>query len=234
MPYSQWPVEEVHYKALYLSADSLLIEDAGSVAPGIASYRGDVVGQQMDNDMEEIIYRHVFKQRTRLIGASKATLWISCLESEDFDVFVQLRKADQSGNILRNVNVPLEDLGVHSEEDVQTVNTLKYLGPTGILRASHREIDPTLSKPHWLAHNHKKVDLIPPGKTVKLEIGIWPSAIQFEPNEQLILKIAGHHMTLAEFEPLRGEFVTGNKGRQVLHFGRDYESKLEIPIILVY
>ncbi|KAJ5653048.1 hypothetical protein N7490_000051 [Penicillium lividum] len=231
IPYSQWPVQEAQYQNLYLSANNLLAGNKSAVTSGTASYQGDIVGQQTDDDREEILFRHAFQERTRLIGTSKATLWLSCQDHNDFDVFVQIRKADWSGNILRNVNIPLQELGVHSEAEVQTVNTLKYLGPTGVLRASHRALDPILSKPHWPAHDHSKLDLIPPGDIVKLEIGIWPAAIQFEPGEQLVLKVSGHHMTLAEFEPLRGGFVTGNKGRQVLHFGGDYESKLEIPCV---
>ncbi|CAL5874753.1 uncharacterized protein PFLUO_LOCUS9054 [Penicillium psychrofluorescens] len=197
------------------------------------SYQGDIVGQQTDDDSEEVLFRHTFETRARLIGASKAILWLSCPDHNDFDVFVQIRKADQTGNILRNVNIPLEELGVHSEAEVQTVNTLKYLGPTGILRASHRAFDPKLSKPHWPAHDHTKCDLISPGSIVKLEIGLWPAAIQFEPGEQLVLKVSGHPMVLAEFEPLRGGFITGNKGRQILHFGGEYESRLEIPFVQV-
>jgi predicted acyl esterase len=204
-----------------------------AVEQGNASYQGDIVGQQTDDDYEEILFRRTFKEKTRLIGSSKATIWLSCPDHDDFDVFVQIRKADRYGKILRNVNIPLGELGVHSEDEVQTVNTLKYLGPTGILRASHRALDPILSKPHWPAHDHSKLDLIPPGQIVKLEISLWPAAIQFEPDEQLVLKIAGHHMTLAEFEPLRGGFVTGNKGRQVLYFGGEHESSLEIPYVLL-
>ncbi|KAJ5814182.1 uncharacterized protein N7503_000932 [Penicillium pulvis] len=231
IPYSQWPIKEAEYQSLYLSANNLLAESQSAAVPGTASYQGDIVGQQMDDDPEKILFRHTFQETTRLIGTSKATLWLSCQDHNDFDVFVQIRKADRSGKILRNVNIPLQELGVDSEAEVQTVNTLKYLGPTGILRASHRAFDPILSKPHWPAHDHSKLDLVPPGEIVKLEISLWPAAIQFEPGEQLILKVAGHHMTLAEFEPLRGGFVTGNKGRQVLYFGGGYESKLEIPCV---
>ncbi|KAJ5655350.1 hypothetical protein N7507_007300 [Penicillium longicatenatum] len=224
--------QEAEYQKFYLSSNGLLSVDQSAVE-GNASYQGDIVSQQTDDDYEEILFRHTFKEKTRLIGTSKATLWLSCPDHDDFDIFVQIRKADRYGKILRNVNIPLGELGVHSGEEVQTVNTLKYLGPTGILRASHRALDPILSKPHWPAHDHSKLDLIPPGQIVKLEISLWPAAIQFEPDEQLVLKIAGHHMTLAEFEPLRGGFVTGNKGRQVLYFGGEHESSLEIPYVLL-
>ncbi|KAJ5874233.1 uncharacterized protein N7529_002663 [Penicillium soppii] len=58
---------------------------------------------------------------------------MSCNDHDDMDVFVQVRKADTDGRILQNVNGPLSDLKM-AESDVDSVNPLKYLGPTGILR----------------------------------------------------------------------------------------------------
>lgn len=114
---------------------------------------------------------------------------------------------------------------------MDTINVLKYVGPTGILRASHRALDPVLSKPHWPAHDHTRAELITLGSIAKLEIGIWASAIQFEVGEKLIFKVSGHQMTLAKFESLLGGFSTRNKGRQILHFGPEFDSRLEIPIV---
>ena len=94
-------------------------------------------------------------------------------------------------------------------------------------------MDPTLSKAHWHAHDHTSEDKIAPGTIVRLEIGIWAAAMQFEPDEQLVLKISGHQMTLAEFEPLRGTFQTGNKGKHIVHFGADCASHIQIPIVPV-
>jgi predicted acyl esterase len=187
----------------------------------------------MDDDSEEIQFRVTFTERTTIVGASKATLYVSCPDHDDLDVFVQLRKADNQGTILRYCNIPLKDLEVSNVEEVDLVNVLQYLGPTGILRGSHRKLDPVLSKPHWPAHDHTREEKITPGTIVKLEIGIWAAAMQFEPGEQLALKVAGHQMTLAEFKPLRGLFHTGNKGRHFLHFGGSYGSHVQIPIVLL-
>lgn len=125
-------------------------------------------------------------------------------------------------------NIPLHDLGVPSDE-VDDINTLNYLGPTGILRASHRALDAQLSKPHWPMHDHAHPRKITPGQVVKVEIGLWPAAIQFEAGEGVALKVSGHHMTLAEFMPLRGLFKNGNRGRHSVHFGGDYASRILIP-----
>lgn len=85
----------------------------------------------MDTDPEELQFIHTFDEQTTFIGAAKAILYVSCADHDDMDVFVQLRKADKSGKILQNCNIPLEDLGRSSIEEVDTINVMKYMGPTG-------------------------------------------------------------------------------------------------------
>lgn len=187
----------------------------------------------MDTDTEELLFTHTFSTTTYLVGSSKAFLYMSCPDHTDLDVFVQLRKASSSGELLQNINIPLKALGISSADEVGTINSNKYLGPSGILRASHRALDTKLSKAHWAVHSHKEEDeqMVEPGKVVKLEIGIWPTGMVFEAGEKLVLKVAGHPLVLAEFEPLRGKFVAGNRGRHLLHLGGEYESFLEIPTV---
>lgn len=184
----------------------------------------------MDADGEEVQFRITFEEKTTLIGASKAVLYVSCPNHNDLDIIVQLRKADKDGNILRHFNIPLKDFGRPSGSNEELINVLQYLGPTGILRPSHRTLDPALSKPYWPAHDHTKEVIISAGEIVKLEIDLWVSAIQFEAGEQLVLKVAGHAMTLTEFEVIRGLFVSGNKGRHILHFGGNLSSYIELHL----
>lgn len=63
------------------------------------------------------------------------------------------------------------------------------------------------SKPHWPFCPHTTKKLVPAGEILRLEIGIWPTAIRFEAGEKLVLKVAGYNMTLAEFLFLRGKAV---------------------------
>lgn len=230
VPFANWPVPETEYHRFFLQENGQLSKTAPADVKTI-SYQADAPALQMDTDPEEVQFRITFKEKTTLIGASKAVLYVSCPDHHDLDVFVQLRKADKDGIILRNFNIPLKDFGQPSGSDEELINTLQYLGPTGILRASHRTLDPVLSKPHWPAHDHSKEVFIPAGEIVKLEIGIWVSAMQFDAGEQLVLKVAGHQMTLAEFEPTRGLFETGNKGKHILHFGGKSSSYVELPLI---
>jgi len=194
------------------------------------SYQADTEALQMDTDTEEVLFSYTFPKRSLLVGYSKAVLHMSCSEHDDMDVFVQLRKADASGKILQNINIPLEDLKMAAEE-VESLNTLKYLGPTGILRASHRELDSKLSKLHSPVPAHTNSEKVPPGNVVSLTIGLWPTGMVFEKGEKLVLKIAGHPLVLAEFPPLRGAFKAGNVGRHVVYFGGRHDSHIVIPLV---
>ncbi|GMF73809.1 unnamed protein product [Aspergillus oryzae] len=199
--------------------------------PARESLATNLTALQTDNDPEEAIFNFTFAERTTMIGAAKAVLYMSCPDHDDLDVFTQLRKVDRRQQTLQNINIPLHHLGLGSEEEVESINTLKYLGPTGVLRASHRALDISLSKPHWPAHDHSRVSPVPPGSIVRLEIGLWPTAMQFQAGEGFMLKVVGHHMTLAKFVPLRGRFENGNKGRHYVHFGGDFPSHIMIPTV---
>ncbi|KAL3488009.1 Alpha/Beta hydrolase protein [Aspergillus germanicus] len=230
IPFSSWPPPNTTYETFYLTAGGRLTQANAEVVRASVSYKSDAPALQIGNDPEEAIFSFTFNRRKTIVGASKAVLYMSCPDHDDLDVFVQLRKVDCRGKVLQNINIPLLHLGLRSEEEVESINTLKYLGPTGVLRASHRALDARLSKAHWPAHDHSHISPVPPGSVVELEIGLWPAAIQFEPGETLMLKIAGHHMTLAEFVPLRGRFTTGNKGTHHVHFG-DFASHIVIPTV---
>ncbi|KAH7072083.1 Alpha/Beta hydrolase protein [Paraphoma chrysanthemicola] len=241
LPFTAWPIPEAKDTTLYLSADSHL-QLSSSVVFSQQFYQSDVKVSNKDADGEELSFKYVFSKRTRLIGTSKAVLYMSCPDHDDLDVFIILRKADKHGKILRQVNVPFAELkavggegidGAANPEDVPLINPLQYIGPSGILRASHRAIDESLSKHNFPVHKHTSEEKIAPGQIVKLEIGVWAAGIQFEEGESLVLRISGHDMRLPEFEPLRGNFATGNRGRHVVHIGGEYDSHLVLPLLEV-
>ena len=197
---------------------------------GSASYHSDAPALQMDSDSEELLFEWTFRRRTAVVGYPKAVLYMSCQQHDDMDVFVQMRKADEHGTILQNINIPLEDLHMKAE-DVETTNLQKYLGPNGTLRASRRKLNEELSTSYWPIHAHDTDQKISPGEVVKLSIGLWPTGIIFECGQKLVLKVAGHSLVLAEYVALRGTFQAENKGTHVVHFGGDYGSHVVLPLV---
>lgn len=197
---------------------------------GMTSYQSDVKSLQMASDTEELSFEYKFTQQSCILGCSRAVLFVSCNESDDMDVFVQLRKADSDGNLLENFNIPLQDLKIDAKH-VESINPLKHLGPSSCLRASHAALDQALSTSSWPEHDYSSRTPVPKGSIVKLDIGIWQTGIVFDAGEKLVLKVSGHSMTLAEFPPLRGQSPNENVGQHHIHCGGANRSKLIIPLV---
>jgi predicted acyl esterase len=240
LPFTAWPVPEAKDISLRLSADGTLQSSSELVKGGQSFYASDAKAENFDADSEELSFTYTFSKQTRLIGSSKAVLYMSCPDHDDLDVFVILRKIDKDGRVLRNCNIPFAELkavggdgidNIVDPYDLPTLNSLQYVGPSGILRASHREIDASISKHNFPHHKHTSEEKFFPGQVVKLEIGMWAAGIQFEAGEKLVLRVSGHDMRLPEFEALRGSFTTANKGRHVIHVGGEHDSHLVLPLL---
>jgi uncharacterized protein len=61
----------------------------------------------------------------------------------------------------------------------------------GWLRASHRKLDPILSKPYRPYHTHDEVQPLKPGVPVELDIEIWPTSIVIPAGYRLAVTIRG-------------------------------------------
>ena len=176
-----------------------------------------------------------------------AVLYMSCPDSTDMDVVVQIRKISRSSTPLGHLNYPCPV----AEEHVPNVNVAKTLGPQGFLRASHRvskispqrhpskeqqssETYPSLVSPMTeVFYTHRKRQPIEPlGTIVKLEIPIWPIGMVIAAGEGIVLNVSGHDMCLPETESCRlTEPEDENTGMHFVHTGGDYESVLIIPVI---
>ncbi|KEF55052.1 uncharacterized protein A1O9_08705 [Exophiala aquamarina CBS 119918] len=230
-----WPIPSTEYKTLYLRADGSLQHQlpSDSSADTTLSYQSDVPFLQMDDDDEELGFQHIFASSAYLVGSARAKLFMSTPPDsghDDMDIWLQLRKVDRSGAVLQQLTIPAQDSPIPDSE-VPVVNPLRYLGPSGALRASHRALSAPESTPEFPEHDYTRRDPILPGQIVELDIGLWQTGMAFEPGESLLLKVSGHPMTLAEFPPLRGAELSQNKGRHVLHFGPDTPSALVVPLI---
>jgi predicted acyl esterase len=229
-PEPLWPHCNIKWRSLYVTGQGLSGErptEEGRFS--YSSNAGPVL--QRDVDPGELQFHFKFSRKTSLLGPSRAVLYISTSTWGDFDLYVQLRKADPSGKLLQNVNIPMTDLRVTSPDDVPLISPLKYLGPSGILRASNREISEKMSKPHWNTLSHKQRLPVNSKGPIRLEIDIWPTGIEFDTGEQLVLKVSGHFMGPAEFLHLQGTFPVTNEGEHTLWWGAEHASYIEVPLL---
>lgn len=233
-PFPTYPVPQTKYSKLFLTESGDLSPQRPSASSEL-SYLSDYVPTQPDHNSEELIFTYKFQRPTWLIGYSKVILHLSVDIPQDLDVFVQLRKMDKSGAILQHMNVPVNRLVPPKRVPDEVPNTcfLKYLGPTGVLRATHAGTKIPSSGPNvWPEYRHdRKEAVVKAGQVYRLEVPIWPAGITFEPGESLVLKVAGHYMSMMEFEFLNHHPDIENKGRHILHLGVEDGSHLIIPLV---
>jgi putative CocE/NonD family hydrolase len=110
-----------------------------------------------------------------LTGPLAMKLWVSST-SEDMDIFVTLRNIGPE-------NEDVCEVGQHG----QPVPCLTK----GWLRASHRKLDPELSKPWRPYHPHEVKEPLVPGKVVELDIEILPTSIVVPAGHRVALTIRG-------------------------------------------
>ena len=230
-----WPPSQTTYKQLFLSSNGSLTESPESTEQSTL-YQADTPSNQRGDDDEstEARFTYTFAKRALLLGYPSAQLFMSTADHDDMDVFVQLRKADATGKILTSLNATPEEFGFDDESAVPNLSILRYPGPTGIVRASRRQLDPRASKPNRpvLSMAGATGEPVTPGQVAQLDIAIWPTGIIFEAGEKLVFKVAGHPMNFVDFESLQGGYENANKGRHEIHFGgKKAASSVSIPLV---
>lgn len=231
---TSYPPSYAKNQTLFLNCEGGSLQTAVPRTPSSAKYIAD----SWDDDGAHFSYK--FKEHTELIGFSQVTLYMSCAEADDMDVYVILRKLDKDDKPLLHTNIPLQSLPAGTTDaDVPNLNIFKYVGPNGRLRASHRRLekDPQLSEeqssmlyPADIWHPHDREEKIPPGEVVCLEIALWPGGIVFAAGESIRLEVKGHEVTLAEFPAIDRVPTNLNRGHHVIHSGLDHPSSIVLPL----
>lgn len=114
------------------------------------------------------------KEETEITGPLASKLFISS-STTDADLFL----------ILRVFAPDLREIVFQGALDPNTPIA------QGWLRASHRKIDPKLSKPYRPYHTHDRKEPLIPGKVYELDIEIWPTCIVVPAGYRLALTIRG-------------------------------------------
>ena len=114
------------------------------------------------------------KHATEITGPSALTLFVSS-STADTDLFVVLR-------------VFAPDL---REETFQGAIDPHTPVAQGWLRASHRKLDPALSRPWRPYHTHDEPQALTPGEVVRLDIELWPTSIVVPAGWRIGLSVRG-------------------------------------------
>ena len=155
-------------------------------------------------------------------------------ETTDADLFLVLRVFDPAGKEVTFIgsNDPRVPVGL------------------GWLRASHRKLDPKMSRPYRPWHTHDEEWPLKPGEPVELDIEIWPTCIVVPPGYRLALTVRGKDYEVDGRDaalpnapyPMKGvgPFLHIDPddrppkifaGRNTLHFAAGRQPYLLLPII---
>jgi predicted acyl esterase len=223
---NEWPLKRTKWTKLHLDPAT------GALTPKRASAKAVQSFEAMGDGVTFLTAP--FARDTEITGPSALKLFVSS-STRDADLFV----------VLRVFTGDLKEVVFQGAIDPHTPIE------QGWLRASHRKLDKKLSTPYRPYHSHDKQEPLKKGEVVELAIEIWPTSIVVPMGHRVALTIRGKDYVhagpsggkLSNFkneltgcgpflhdDPLdRPLDVFG--GVTSLHFGRDKQSYLLLPII---
>ncbi|KAM0542634.1 hypothetical protein ACHAPJ_012713 [Fusarium lateritium] len=221
-PEREWPLLRQSLDKFFLNAARMTLENKEISIESSTSYASTDTNDTSD-------FTLFFDAYTEIAGYPKAKLWMSCKDHDDMDIAVQIRKISKSGETLEHLNclcpVPIEQ--------VPELNTVKYIGPQGFLRASHAVTRvEELSDEQEVFYKHDRRQPVTPGSIVEVEITLWPMAMVFAAGEGLMLRISGHDMCYPEADSIQPASINNEDvGYHEIHAGGKYDSVLVLPFI---
>jgi predicted acyl esterase len=161
-----WPLPDTRWTELFLEASTFTLRETVPTVAGCVSYDGFGDGATfllppIDRSLE-------------ITGPLAATLFVSS-KSSDADLFL----------VVRAFAPDLREIVLQGALDPHTPIA------QGWLRASHRKLDPELSRPWRPYHRHDERQPLEPDVTYRLDIEIWPTSIVLPPGYRLGLTVRG-------------------------------------------
>jgi uncharacterized protein len=162
---NEWPLARTQWAKYYLSPDGALSTEAPS-KDAVLTYETTGGGLTFSLKPSD--------KPLELTGPLAASLWVSS-ETTDADLILALRLFDPAGKEVTFIGA----------NDPRTPIAM------GWLRASHRKLDATKSKPYRPWHTHDEKWPLKPGEPVEVDVEIWPTSIVIPPGYRLALNIRG-------------------------------------------
>ena len=174
---NEWPIARTRYTRYYLTT-----QKAGAVADAMYDLRldktpaandgkitfpsGPEAYQRARNDQPMVTFvTEPLAEDVEVTGHINLVMWVSS-ETDDMDVFAYLRDMAPDGK-------------------VETATR-------GILKVSHRKLDPGLSTPYRPYHSHDEEQKLKPGEIVPIEVEILPTSMVFRKGHRIRLDVQPH------------------------------------------
>lgn len=221
-----WPLPETKWTRLYLDPAQQTLQDTTGIDDQCIEF--DASGEGLTFLSKPLL------EQTELTGPMSAKLWLSSSTS-DADIFLVVR-----------VFTP----------DMREVTFAGAIDPhtpvaQGWLRASHRELDPNLTRPYRPYHTHRFCEPLKANQPVELDIEIWPTSIVIPKGYRIGLSVRGKDYTYSKKTGLKlsnfknellgcGPFLHDDPrdrpadifaGKSKLHFSKNMQNFLLVPVI---
>ncbi|KAI4940683.1 hypothetical protein J4E86_010655 [Alternaria arbusti] len=207
------------------TVQKLHLHPTGTLTP-TAPLSTTTIEYQADSP-SELTFTYTFPSKTILTGPSTVVLSIAAQDHNDLDIRAHIFKASASGTMLSHLNIPIPANTPSEVAEKMTQNRVwRYLGPSGMLRASKRHVADALRSKTWETLSMERKDKVAPGEVVRLRVQLWPTGMVFEAGEMMVLKISGREMGLRDL-PGAAEMANENVGKHVIHIGGEMEGYLE-------
>ncbi|MEE8496791.1 MAG: CocE/NonD family hydrolase [Xanthomonadales bacterium] len=205
---NEWPLARTQYKKYYLTTKKAdAVDDAmhdltlSAAPPGKAEKivypAGPVAYARGVNKQPTVTFvTEPMAQDVEITGHINLVLWVSS-ETDDMDIFAYLRNMAPDGS-------------------VETASR-------GILKVSHRKLNPDLSRPDRPWHSHDEEQKLEAGQIVPIEVEIWATSMIFKKGHRIRLDIqpsdGGHY------------FAAYNLDNNTIYTGGDHASYVLLPFI---
>jgi uncharacterized protein len=162
----EWPIARTVWTKFYLDADKQTLSLTPPDTENQLTFRGMSEGLTFLSEP--------FESDTEITGPLASHVKVSS-STEDADIFLVFR-----------VFAP----------DMREITFVGAIDPhtpiaQGWLRASHRKLDPALSKPWRPYHTHDEVQPLTPGVPVELDVELWPTSIVVPKGYRIALSVRG-------------------------------------------
>jgi predicted acyl esterase len=223
---SDWPIARTRWTKLHLQPAAQALATEPAAANGTLSF--DAPGDGLT------FLSAPLAQAMEVTGPLAAKLWASS-STTDADLFL----------VLRVFTSDLRELTFAGAIDPHTPVA------QGWLRASHRALDPQLTREWRPYHTHASEQKLQPGAPVELDIELWPTSIVVPAGCRIALSVRGRDYMYAEKTGLKlsnfknelrgcGPFLHDEPrdrparefaGRTTVHFGPAHPAWLLLPVI---
>ncbi len=221
----EWPIARTEWTKFYLSPPVTL-----STVPSRSSGKMgfDALGDGLTFISDPL------PRETEITGPLAAKLFVSS-STIDADLFLVFR-----------VFTP----------DLREVTFMGAIDPhtpvaQGWLRASHRKLDPTLTRPYRPYHTHDEIQPLTPGVPVEVDVELWPTSVVVPAGYRIALLVRGKDYEFAKQTGIKlphfrnellgcGPFLHNDPrerpaeifgGRTTLHFDPARPSYVLVPVI---